>query len=126
MSDNDKANVQEVPTNSNSNQSNSEQTMINIRDLPRWLTEKVKSGEDNASLLLRPSSLRTLYQLFFYEHMRWRLAQAATEAKGDEKKEVEVPEKDEDVNLPEQLVVVLVQVFFNEKCFNFFNSLYHL
>ena len=122
-------NTKQVETNDSNvlqvtNQEN-QQILVNISELPGWIYQRVKDGE--SPLLLRPNSLKTLYQLFFYEHMRWRLATAANEVSNNEsQKEVQVPDSDSEINLPEQLVLVIIQVYFNQKCFNFFNTLSNL
>lgn len=105
-------------------QTTTEQTMINIRDVCGWLAKNVKDKQQDDQqlpLLVRPSALRTLYTLFYYEYVRYSLANQTTE-----KKEIPKPESDADINIPEQLFVLLLQIFFDQNSNAFFTNISNL
>ena len=105
----------ETTESTNSSGEKQEVNMINIRQLPVWLGQKIKDGE--SSLFVKPSTLKTLYQLFFYEFVKYKLA---TFKKGEEQK---FAETDADINLPENLVIMIIQIYYNQKCNSFFQTL---
>jgi hypothetical protein len=113
-----------TPQKTTITESSTEMKMINIRDIPGWIATNVKDTQpDNTqlSLLLKPSSLRMLYTLFYYEYIRYSLSTQQTE-----KKELPKPEKDSEINIPEQLFVLVLQIFFDQTCNAYFTTLFNL
>ena len=101
-----------------------EQKMINIRDINGWLANNVKDKQQDDKqlpLLVRPSALRTLYTLFYYEYVRYSLANQT-----GEKKEIPKPENDTEINIPEQLFVLLLQIFFDQNSNTYFTNISNL
>lgn len=95
--------------------------LINIREIPGWIASNVKDKQDEDNkipLLLRPLSLRTLYILFYYEYVRYSLV-----SQKSDKKELPRPENDNDISIPEQLFILLLQIYFDQTSNSYFTNL---
>jgi len=84
--------------------------MINIRQLPVWLGQKIKDGD--SPLFVKPRALKTLYKIFFYEYVKYTLSMGNT-----------LTESDADINLPETVLIEMIQIYYNHKCNAFFQTL---
>jgi len=105
----------EIEKKDSEKKATTEVKMINIRQLPVWLGQKIKDGDN--PLFVRPSTLRTLYQLFFYEFVKYKLSSSP------KNEETKIAETDADINLPENLVIVMIQIYYNQTCNSFFQTL---
>lgn len=98
--------------------------MINIRELTGFISNNLKDKDENGNtnpILVRPSSLSQLYTLFYYEYLRYQLSLQ----EGNERKLPE-PENDADINLPKEIVLFVLQAYFDKTTYKYFTSIYFM
>lgn len=106
---------------SSSSSKPNEINFVNIKELPGWISNNIRDKKENGEeelLLLRPKSLSQLYSLFYYEYIRYELS-----LQSDNERKLPTPKDDKDINLPENIVLFIMQCFFEQNTYKFFNTI---
>ena len=82
---------------------------ISINQLAGWLST---ATSNNKKYLLKPSDLKMLYLIFLYEYIT-----------NNSEKPIE---NDGEIQLPESRVVKMVQLFYDNNYYQYYNRVFHL
>jgi len=87
---------------------------VNLLQLSTWLTQ---ATGHNKNFLLKPKDLHVIYLIFLWEYLsKYHTAKKVTE-------KVPVIKNDEQISIPETDLINIIQTFYQESYYPYFNNL---
>lgn len=115
----------------NQNNGNDQPKMVNISQVPLWLSTLFAKNASGA--LVKPSDLKMLYMLVLWEYLSKNGAsqnEPDNKEQGDKDEPKIVSENsinsDKDIEIPEQDLIKIVNIFFNKTYYPYFNRVFYM